>query len=47
MINHNNWRKYIVDLTNLIKIDSLMLSFENNINKKHLFIQIYKPTSDT
>ena len=42
MIGSNTWRKYIIDLTNLIKVDSLMLSFENNNQKKHLFIQIYK-----
>lgn len=46
MVGSNLWRKYIIDLTNLIKVDSLLLSFENNNQKKHLFIQIYKVNSD-
>ena len=31
----------------MIKVDSLMLSFESNLHKKHLFIQIYKASSET
>lgn len=47
MLSNSSWRKYIIDLTSEMKIDSIMLFFENNNLKKHLLIQIYKATSNT
>lgn len=45
-MSSGSWRKYIIDLTNLIKVDSIMLFFENNNQKKHIYVKIFKAISE-